>query len=143
MGRPSAAEGVDVAFAGAGERRLLLTHLHADHSGGLTVDGHAAAERLSRSGVIQPSPPIWQTIRHSAFETGWTDRRGSLTSAIPVRRWSALIRSRLTGVGSFCTAAQDPRHSPTWGFMSLVLPHDARRHAAEERAPAMIANPVP
>jgi len=25
------------------ERRLLLTNLHADHSGGLTVDGHATA----------------------------------------------------------------------------------------------------
>src|SRR5712692_7704485 len=79
---------------------------HADHSGRLTVDGHAAAERLSRSaGVVQPSPPIWQTIRHSASETGWTDKRGSLASAMPARRLSALIRSRLTGVGSFFTAA--------------------------------------
>ena len=87
-----------------------------------TADGHAAAQRLRRSAEeVQPSPPIWQTIRHSASATGWTDRRGSLTSAMPVRRWSALIRSRLTGVGSFCTAAQDPRHSPKWGFMSLLL----------------------
>src|SRR6266849_4404298 len=71
-----------------------------------TADGHAAAQRLRRSAEeVQPSPPIWQTIRHSASATGWTDRRGSLTSAMPVRRLSALIRSRLTGVGSFCTAA--------------------------------------
>ena len=56
-------------------------------------------------GVISPRPPIWQTRRHSASVTGWTDRRGSLARAMPARRLSALIRSRPTGVGSGSTAA--------------------------------------
>src|SRR4030095_11103082 len=42
---------------------------------------------------------------HSASETGWTDRRENLTSAMRARRRSALICARLTGVGSFRTAA--------------------------------------
>src|SRR5215813_835675 len=53
----------------------------------------------------QSSPPISQMIRHSASETGCTDRREILTSAMPARRLSALTCSRVTGVGSFFTAA--------------------------------------
>ena len=55
--------------------------------------------------MVQSSPPILLTIRHSASETGWTDRRENLTSAMPASRRSALICARLTGVGSFRTAA--------------------------------------
>ena len=55
--------------------------------------------------VVQSSPPIWQTSRHSASATGWTDKREILTSAMRARRGFALIRSRPTGVGSGRTAA--------------------------------------
>src|SRR5215831_17196278 len=50
-------------------------------------------------------PPSSQMMRHSVSDTGWTDRRASLTSTMLLRRLSALICSRVTGVGSFFTAA--------------------------------------
>ncbi len=73
---------------------------HPDYA----ITTHRAARPGNPFGAAAYSPPILQTMSHSASVTGCTERRKDFTSDIFASFGSALTWARLTGFGSGLTA---------------------------------------